>query len=46
VPGMCLYERRIEQVDMTVRFPSEWLSQWRAVNESIGKLLGKLKAGA
>lgn len=42
-PGMCIYERRIGTADMTVRFPSEWLTQWRALNEGIGKLLGKLK---
>jgi hypothetical protein len=42
-PGMCLYERRYEGADMVVRFPSEWLAAWRAVNEGIEKLLGKLK---
>ena len=26
-PGMCLYERRIEGADVTVRFPSEWLTR-------------------
>jgi hypothetical protein len=44
-PGMCLYERRIESADLTVRFPSEWLTQWRAVNQAIAKLLGTLKPG-
>ena len=44
-PGMCLYERRIEGADVTVRFPSDWLTQWRAVNEGIGKLIGRLKPG-
>ena len=43
-PGMCLYERRFEGVDVTVRFPSEWLTSWRAVNEGIEKLIGKLKS--
>jgi hypothetical protein len=42
-PGMCLYERRIENADLTVRFPSEWLTGWRAVNEGIAKLIGTLK---
>jgi hypothetical protein len=28
-----------------VRFPSEWLTGWRAVNEGIEKLLGKMKPG-
>ena len=42
-PGMCLYERRIEGADVVVRFPSEWLTGWRAVNEGIEKLFGRLK---
>jgi len=45
-PGMCLYERRIENADLTVRFPSEWLTGWRAVNDGIAKLIGALKAGS
>jgi hypothetical protein len=44
-PGMCLYERRIEGADMTLRFPSDWLATWRAVNEGIEKLIGRLKPG-
>jgi hypothetical protein len=42
-PGMCLYERRIESADITLRFPSDWLTGWRAVNEGIDKLIGRLK---
>jgi len=45
-PGMCLYERRIESTDLTVRFPSEWLTGWRAVNDGIAKLIGSLKPGS
>lgn len=45
-PGMCLYERRIENADLTVRFPSEWLTGWRAVNEGIAKLIGTVKPGS
>jgi hypothetical protein len=45
-PGICLYERRIEGADMVVRFPSEWLTGWRAVNEGIGKLMGRLRPGS
>jgi hypothetical protein len=44
-PGMCLYERRIEGADLTLRFPSDWLTQWRAVNAGIETLLAKLKPG-
>ena len=42
-PGICLYERRIESADLTVRFPSDWLTGWRAVNDGIAKLIGSLK---
>jgi len=45
-PGICLYERRIENADLTVRFPSEWLTGWRALNEGIAKLIGTLKPGS
>ena len=43
MPGMCLYERRIEGADVTLRFPSDWLAGWRAVNDGIGTLMGRLK---
>jgi len=42
-PGMCLYERRINTADVTVRFPSDWLAQWRAVSAGIDILMAKLK---
>ena len=45
-PGICLYERRIEGADVTGRFPSDWLTGWRTVNERIGKLLATLKPGS
>jgi hypothetical protein len=45
-PGMCLYERRIENADLSVRFPSEWLASWRIVNDGIAKLIGVLKPGS
>jgi len=45
LPGMCALDRRIDTADIVVRFPSEWLTGWRAVNEAIEKLLGKMKPG-
>lgn len=45
-PGICLYERRIDNADITVRFPSEWLTTWRALSEGIAKLIGTLKPGS
>jgi hypothetical protein len=44
-PGMCLLERRVEGADITVRFPSDWLTQWRAVNAGVEKLMATLKPG-
>jgi hypothetical protein len=44
-PGMCLYDRRIEQADVTVRFPIDWLANWRGVNDAIATLLGQLRPG-
>jgi len=43
MPGMCLYERRIEGSDITVRFPSDWLTGWRAVNDGIGTLMARIR---
>lgn len=42
-PGMCLYERRIDGADLTLRFPSDWLTDWRAVNGGIEKLMARLR---
>src|SRR2546423_1777360 len=46
MPGMCLYERRIDGADLTLRFPSDWLTGWRTVNAGIETLLAKLKPNA
>jgi hypothetical protein len=45
-PGTCLYDRRIGEADIMVRFPSDWLTGWRDVNDAIARLLGQLKPGA
>jgi hypothetical protein len=41
-PAMCLHERRIEGADITIRFPREWLSDWRAVAGGIDRLIKSL----
>ncbi len=43
-PGMCLAERRIQKADVTVRFPSEWLADWRTLSAGIDQLIGTLKS--
>ena len=42
-PGMCLHERRILTADVTVRFPRDWLTDWRGVAAGIDRLLGSLR---
>ncbi len=42
--GMCLYERRIEQVDVTARFPRGWLSDWQSVSAGLDGLMKRLRS--
>ena len=37
-PGMCLSERRIDNADLTFRFPRSWLAQWRDVSSAMDRL--------
>jgi hypothetical protein len=43
VPGTCLAERRMRSADMIIRFPREWLGDWRTVASGIERLIGTLK---
>jgi hypothetical protein len=42
-PGTCLYERRIEAADLVVRFPRDWLNDWRLIAGSIEQLIRSLR---
>src|SRR5262249_43189789 len=42
-PGTCLYERRIETADLVVRFPRDWLGDWRNVAGKIDGLITRLR---
>jgi hypothetical protein len=42
-PGTCLYEKRIGAVDLVVRFPRDWLGDWRAVAGKIDRLIASLR---
>jgi hypothetical protein len=44
--GMCLYQRRVGNADITVRFPREWLSDWPTVLSGIERLLASLRISA
>lgn len=41
-PGMCLSERRVGGADLTFRFPSNWLAQWRDVANAMDRLTVQL----
>ena len=43
-PGMCLYDRRIGAADIVLRFPREWLNNWRNVAQLIERLIASLKS--
>lgn len=43
LPGMCLAERRIGSADVTVRFPRDWLADWRKVAEGIERLIAGMR---
>ncbi len=40
--GECLLERRIGKTDVTLRFPRDWLSDWKSVAAGIDKLMTRL----
>jgi hypothetical protein len=40
--GSCLLERRIGNADITVRFPRDWLKDWKNVVAGIDRLLARL----
>lgn len=42
--GICLYERRIGDADVVVRFPRDWLSDWQGVRERVEKLVSNFRA--
>jgi len=42
-PGTCLYERRIDAADVVVRFPRDWLGDWRTVAERVDRLIASLR---
>jgi len=40
--GECLAERRIGNADVTLRFPRDWLSDWKSVASGIDRLMARL----
>ena len=46
VRGTCLYERRRADADVIIRFPRQWLDDWRAVAGAIDRLIDSLARAA
>ncbi len=42
-PGICLFARRIETADLVVRFPRDWLDDWRTIKDTIERLIAGLR---
>jgi hypothetical protein len=45
-PGMCLSERRVDDADLTFRFPRSWLLHWRDVANAMDRLTVQLRGPA
>jgi hypothetical protein len=42
-PGICLYSQRIDHADIVVRFPRDWLTDWRSIDAGIARLIEGLR---
>jgi hypothetical protein len=42
VPGTCIHERALDAAEMTLRFPREWLQDWRNVTVGFERLVAQL----
>ena len=42
-PGIYPQIRHIGDAEVTVRFPRDWLEDWRAVSNGIDKLIGNFR---
>ena len=42
-PGTCLYSQRIDHADIVVRFPRDWLTDWRTIEAGIERLIEGLR---
>jgi hypothetical protein len=43
--GVCLDERRIGHADITMRFPRDWLADWKGVSDRLDRLMLRLHPG-
>ena len=42
VPGTCIHERSLQAAEVTLRFPREWLKDWRNVSADFDRLVKDL----
>ncbi len=42
VPGTCIHERLLGAAEVTLRFPREWLQDWRSVAAGFDRLIAQL----
>jgi hypothetical protein len=42
VPGTCIYERALDGAEITLRFPRDWLDDWRDVAAGFDRLVAQL----
>lgn len=42
VRGTCIYERSLDGAEITLRFPREWLEDWRSLAAAFDRLLAQL----
>jgi hypothetical protein len=42
-PGTCLLSRRIGAADIVVRFPRDWLEDWRFVGDNVDRLISSIQ---
>jgi hypothetical protein len=44
VPGSCIVDRAVDHVVVTLRFPRDWLKDWREVAAGIDRLMAQLRS--
>lgn len=42
VPGTCIHERSLDGAEITLRFPRQWLDDWRSVAAGFDRLIAQL----
>jgi hypothetical protein len=42
VPGTCIHERVVDTAESTLRFPRDWLTDWRNVAAGFDRLIAQL----